>query len=54
MSLIKLNAHEVEWLVVIKVLQEGKLKAKKVAKKRKQSDILVCVQYINVYKLGAN
>lgn len=54
MSLIKLNTHEDEWLVVIKVLQEGKLRAKKVAKKRKRNDILVCVQYVNVCKLGGN
>jgi hypothetical protein len=53
-SLIELNAHEDERLVGIKVLQEGKMKAKKVAKKRKRNDILVCVQYINVCKLGAN
>jgi len=56
-SLIGLNVWDDEWLVVIEALQEGEkenkyLVRKKEGKKRKSD--LVCEQYINASKLGAN
>jgi hypothetical protein len=51
--LFELNAWKDEWLVAIKNLQEGKRKKYDVRTKRKKSD-LVCEQYTNAYKLGAN
>jgi hypothetical protein len=41
LSLIELNAREDECLV-IKVLQEGNIKTKKIGKKRKKRSDLVC------------
>ncbi len=50
--LFELNAWKDEWLVAIKTLQEGKRKRNDVRKKKKSD--LVCEQYTNAYKLGAN
>jgi len=41
MSLIELNPHANEWLVAIEVLQERKRKAKKVAKKEEEKQMIV-------------
>jgi hypothetical protein len=44
-----------EWLVAIKALQEGKRKSKKVEiKGRRKWNDLICGQYTNPCKLGAN
>ncbi len=55
-SLIRLNVWDDEWLVAIEALQEGENENKDLARKKeeeKKSD-LVCEQYINASKLGAN
>ncbi len=56
MLLIELNAWEDEWFVPVVPLQEKKNERKKRPKKRKEilkSD-LVCGQFINICKFGAN
>jgi len=60
--LIELNAWEDEWLVGISTLQEGKKESQKKKKKKKKKtnnnnifkNDLVCWQFINSSKLGAN
>ncbi len=52
--LFELKAWEDEWFVAIKVLQERKRKEKKVQKKGRKKNDLVCEQYTDVCKLGVS
>ncbi len=54
MSLLELNAWEYKWLVVVKALRKGKMKEKNIKKMKNEEENLICEQYIDACKLGAN
>jgi hypothetical protein len=54
MLLFELNAWENEWFVAIKALKDEKMIEKKVVEKKKLKKNLICEQYTNAWKLGAN
>jgi len=54
-SLFELNAWEDKWFVVIKALQKGKMKEKKIQKTEKwRRNDLVCEQHIDACKVATN